>query len=96
MGIYGSAHTDINGMDFMTNSVKSMASQLKDRYGDAINSEDLTRLAKDIDPLRVDIIKVKDKNYEASYFGKQDLRGFKDYTYREFWRLENSYDYFKD
>lgn len=96
MGIYGGAHTDFVAMNYMSNSVPCMANQLKERYGDAIYSEDLAWLAKEIEPFRVDTITVNEKKYEASYFGKQDLTGFKDYSYREFWRLENAYEYFKD
>ena len=96
MGIYGGAHTNFEAMDYMTNSVPCMAKQLKERYGDAIYSEDLSWLMKETEPLKVDTIKVKEKDYEASYFGKQDLTGFKDYAYREFWRLENAYEDFKD
>ncbi|WP_406242448.1 hypothetical protein ACF3M2_19735 [Tissierella carlieri] len=96
MGIYGGAHTDFDAKDYMTNSVPCMAKQLKERYGDAIYSEDLPWLAKEIEPSRVDTITVNEKDYEASYFGKQDLSGFKDYACREFWRLENAYEHFKD
>lgn len=94
MGIYGAAHTGIEAMD-NTNSVPCMANQLKKLYGDNIHSEDLSSWAKDIEPYRIDTIKVDGKDYEALYFGKQDLSGFKDYAYREFWRLENAYDDFK-
>ena len=96
MGIYGGAHTGLDAMDYSTSSVPCMANQLKERYGDAVYSEDLTWLAKDMEPYRADIIKVNGKAYEASYFGKQDLTGFKDYDYRKFWRLKNAYDDFKD
>lgn len=52
---------------------------------------------KDIEPYRVDKINVNGKDYEALYFGKDDLsRYFKDYTYREFWRLEKAYNDFMD
>ena len=95
MGIYGAAHTGFEEMDF-TNSVPCMANQLKKRYGDNIYSEDLSSLAKDIEPYRIDLINIGGKDYEAAYFGKQDLTGFKDYVCREFWRLENAYDNFKD
>lgn len=95
MGIYGAAHTGLEAMNY-TNAVPCMANQLKKRYGDTIHSEDLSSLAKDIEPYKVDIIKVDGKDYEALYFGKQDLIGFKDYSYREFWRLENAYDDFVD
>jgi hypothetical protein len=95
MGIYGGAHTGLDAMDYNTRSVPCMANQLKKRYGDAVFSEDLAWLAKDIKPYRTDMITVNKKEYEASYFGKQDLTGFKDFKYREFWRLENAYDDFK-
>ena len=96
MGIYGETHTYFDAMDYMTNSAPCMANQLRQRYGDAIYSEDLAWLAKEIEPFRVDTITVNEKDYEASYFGKQDLSGFKDYACREFWRLENAYEHFKD
>lgn len=95
MGIYGGAHTELDAMDF-TNSVPCMANQLKERYGDAVQSEeDLTWLAKITEPYRVDIMIVNGKDYDASYFGKEDLNGFKDYACREFWRLESAYDDFE-
>lgn len=96
MGIYGSAHTDFDATDYMTDSVPGMAKQLKERYGDNIYSEDLSWLAKDTEPLRIDTITVNQKNYEASYFGKQYLAGLKDFAFREFWRLENAYEDFKN
>lgn len=96
MGIYGGAHTGLDAMDYTTGSIPCMANQLKKRYGDAISSEDLTYLANDMEPIRVDTIAVNGKNYEASYFGKQDMSWSDDYSYREFWRLENAYDDFKD
>lgn len=92
MGIYGSAHTYFDAMDLTTNSVPCMANQLKAVYGENIHSEDISWLAKDMDPLRVDTITIDGKDYEASYFGKQDLTGFKNFSHREFWRLENAYD----
>lgn len=95
MGIYGAAHTGLKAMDF-TNSVPCMANQLTKSYGNSIYTEDLASWAKDIEPYRVDTINVNGKDYKALYFGEQDLTGFKDYAYREFWRLENAYDDFKD
>lgn len=96
MGIYGGAHTGLNALDYNTGSVPCMANQLKKVYGNAIHSEDLSWLAKDIEPTRVDKITVNGKEYEAAYYGKEDLTGFKDYAYREFWRLEQAYPDFKD
>lgn len=92
MGIYGAAHTGLEAMDY-TNSVPCMANQLKKYYGGIIHSEDLTILLKDIEPYQVDTINVAGKDYEALYFGKDDLKEYsEEYAYREFWRLENAYD----
>ncbi|MGL5380906.1 hypothetical protein [Clostridium sp.] len=96
MGIYGAMHTDTNGMDYRTQSVPCMANQLQKRYGAKLYTEDLAIWAKDIEPYSVDTIRVNGKDYKASYFGEQDLTGFKDYTSRAFWRLENAYDDFKN
>ncbi len=95
MGIYGAAHTGLAALDF-THKVPCMANQLKQHYDTIIHSEDLSWLAKDIDPSRVDTIVVEGKEYKASYFGKQDINWHKDYTSREFWRLEDAYDNFKN
>lgn len=95
MGIYGAAHTGLDAMAYKSSSVPCMANQLKKYYGKAIQSEDLSYIALEKEPLRVDFITINDKEYEASYFGKQDLTGFKDYAYREYWRLENAYDDFR-
>lgn len=74
-----------------------MANQLKKYYGDAISSENLDIILEDIEPSRVDTIEVNGKEYEALYFGKQNLKGiFEGYSYREYWRLENAYEDFKD
>ena len=97
MGIYGGAHTGLEAMDFMTESVPCMANQLAKLYADIISSEDLSSMAKDIDPIRVETIKLNGKDYEALYFGKQNLSAFfEEYSCREFWRLENAYDDFMD
>ncbi len=95
MGIYGSMHIGLDAMD-ATGTVPSMANQLKKIYGDDISSEDLSWMAKDIEPLKTETININGKDYEASYFGEQDLTGFNDFKLRKFWRLENAYDDFKD
>lgn len=43
MGIYGAAHTGLNSLDY-TKAVACMANQLKERYGDAVFSVDLTKI----------------------------------------------------
>lgn len=92
MGIYGGAHVGLEALDF-TQSVRSMANQLKKRYGDNIYSE---YVSKYIEPERVDTIQVNGKDYQALYFGKGYMSWDKDYDFREFWRLEDAYDIFKD
>lgn len=96
MGIYGSAHTGLDAMDNSTQSIACMAIQLQEHYGDNIYSEDLSWIAKDIEPSRVDDITLQGKKYAASYFGKWDFNELKDYAYREFWRLEDAYEDVKD
>lgn len=91
MGIYGSYHTIIDGLD-AAGTVPRMANQLHEVYGDTLHTEDLTGT-----PLRVDTITVGGKEYQALYYGEQDTTGFsKDYSSREFWRLEDAYNDFKD
>ncbi|AWV35079.1 hypothetical protein [Paenibacillus odorifer] len=96
MGIYGSAHTGLDEMDYTTQTIPCMANQLQEHYGFNIYSENLSKIAKDIEPSRVDYISLQGKEYAASYFGKQDLNGFKDYAHREFWRLEDAYEDVQD
>lgn len=95
MGIYGFAHTGLESSD-MTGTIPCMANQLKAFYGNAINSEDLSYLAKEIEPIRTDTISAGNKIYKAYYYGKQDLNGFKGFLYREFWQLDNAYSMLKD
>jgi len=97
MGIYGSAHTNTEAMGYAANSVPCMANQLYKKYGNALHTEDLTPLALNNEASRTDTIKIGEKEYTALYFGKVDLSSvFPDYQCREFWRLENAYDDFKD
>ena len=94
MGIYGTAHIGIDAMDYATNTVPCMSNQLNKRYGDALYTKDLTLIDA---AYSVDTLQIAGKEYTASYFGKTDLSAFfPDYQYREFWRLENAYDDFKD
>lgn len=91
MGIYGAAHTDPDAMDY-TYSVPCMANQLKTKYGDDLYSEDLSSIGKAVETITVD-----GKDWQALYYGKQDISSLLiEYVYREFWRLENAYEDFKD
>ena len=96
MGIYGSAHTDLDALDYFTKSVPCMANQLKERYGEALHSEDLSFLSLAQEAVRTDSITVNGKEYVASYFGQEDISWFDGYKHREFWRLEDSFEDFKN
>lgn len=97
MGIYGSGHTSIEGLDYATQTIPCMANQLKQLYGELVSTKDLTMYAYDIDPIRTEAMQIGGKTYQALYYGKQDLSEiFPQYQCREFWRLENAYNDFKD
>lgn len=97
MGIYGAAHTEPEGMEYTTQSIPCMANQLDDTYTGMIQAKSLVWIAKDIEPQKVEQMTVNGKTYQASYFGKEDMSSFSEaMAFREFWRLENAYDDFKD
>ena len=97
MGIYGADHTNIEKMVYNTSNEPSMAKQLHEYYGKNLYTEDISLLALDIEPLAYEGIIVNEKEYQAAYFGKQDLSAIlPQYQYREFWLLENAYEDFKD
>ena len=94
MGIYGTAHTAVNAMATGSQKVASMAGQLHERYSDALHIEDLKEVTQ---PLHMDHIRVGSTVYQAAYLGRQDLsQMLPDYLYRDFWRLENAYEDFKN
>lgn len=62
MGIYGSAHIPLDGMAYMSNNHPGMANQLKKRYGEKIQSEDISWLALDIEPIKTETIIASGKN----------------------------------
>ena len=92
MGIYGSAHTDFESLDF-SNSIPCMANQLKELY-EEIYSVNLTYLAKDIDPIREDSVVIENITFKASYYGKVERNGMKNIDYIDFWRIEDAYETF--
>ena len=95
MGIYGGAHIALDGMDYNSGTVPAMAAQLKERYGDALHTEDITWMAWE--PQGTDTLTVAGKEYQASCFGEEDISGWtEDYQSRAFWRLEGAYEDFKD
>lgn len=90
MGIYGAAHVfyekDITG------KVPSMIKQIRKNYKNSkelIEITDISYLKTEIEPLGTDEFKIKGKVYKASYFGEEDLTGFRDFKYRKYWRIES-------
>lgn len=100
MGIYGGAHTDIDGMDELTQTVPCMANQLHEEYGDRIHTTDLSGYSdygEEKDPIITEEMKVQGKTYQASYFGRFDASFVGDeYEMVDYWRLENAYKDFKE
>lgn len=92
MGIYGGSHTSLDAMNF-SGSVPSMATQLNEHYGDVVHSQDLSLI---VGPDRIDTIIVNGQEYEAFYYGTQNMSWAEGFDYREFWRLEDAYGDFKD
>jgi len=89
MGIYGAMHTGLKGMDY-SDSVPSMANQLKEFYGDNINSEDLSSMAYE------SIITLGNKDYETEYFGNFPVTGSKDILSMKYYNLKDAYEDFMD
>lgn len=97
MGIYGGAHIALDGMDYNSGTVPAMAAQLKERYGDALRTEDITWMGQNAEPQGTDTLTVAGRAYQASCFGEEDISGLsEDYQSRAFWRLEGAYEDFKD
>lgn len=90
MGIYGATHTDTGGMAYMSDSVPSMAAQLKEEYGNLLYTEDLMIQ-------REEQMKIGDKEYTAYYYGQIGSDYFGDqYQSVDYWQLQDAYDDFKN
>lgn len=96
MGIYGSAHTGLDALDW-SGQVPCMANQLRQTYGDRLHSTDLSMQDLIGEPIRTALFAINGKEYRAGYFGEQDLSGILEgkYLSRQFYRLEEAYDDFK-
>lgn len=90
MGIYGNAH--VSAIKDTSDKVLSMTSQIRKNYKnnkDLVETFDLSDLSLLMEPLAIEEFTIMGKTYKASYFGEQDLTGFKDFKSRKFWRIEN-------
>ena len=65
MGIYGSGHTSIEGLDYATQTIPCMANQLKQQYGEFVSTKDLTMYAYDIDPIRTETMQIAARHISA-------------------------------
>lgn len=93
MGIYGGAHTDLEGKAW-GGTVDTMGKQLFAKFGDRVQS---VNLALKTEPISTEKMTIGGKEYTASYFGEEDISSFSNvYLNRRFWRIEDSYDDFKD
>lgn len=91
MGIYGSAHTALYALNH-TGTVYNMATQLLERYGDAVSSVDLSPYALNVEPIREERIAIHGKEYRALYYGAQDISAWAaPYMSRAFWQIEDAY-----
>lgn len=95
MGIYGSAHTNIEAMGYQASGTPCMANQLNQVYGGILYTEDLSDLALLSEPLATSYANIDGKKYTLAYFGKQEITFTEAYKTREFWRIEKSYEDFK-
>jgi len=94
MAIHGNAHVAFGNFMGYPN-VPTMATALRERYGDALHTFDMTQYALMQEPIRMETLTIGGTDFEAAYFGNDGAR-FNNVIGREFWRLENAYEYFQD
>lgn len=100
MAIHGGAHISL-GYFLGYTGVQSLGTVLRERYGEAVQILDMSHYGSPHrEPYRVDTILVGNVYFEASYFGIDGHRftagDGREIVGREFWRLENAYEYFRD
>lgn len=100
MGIYGTAHVDPEGMDYSTQTVPTMARQLKEVYGENLHTEYMENLVSHGVPILSQLelpaegetraFDLGGQNYSAACVGWQDLGAATggQYLVRVFWQLE--------
>ena len=64
--------------------------------GDTWENQLTTHAFSTGEPIRTEIMAINGKQYTASYFGAQEAPNWSEYQRRDFWRLENAYDDFKN
>ena len=93
MGIYGSAHTELDSKAW-GGAVDNMGMQLAAKFGSKVQSVNLALMTE---PLSTEKMTISGKEYAVSYFGEEDISSFSEnYLSRKFWRIEASFDDFKN
>ena len=96
MAINGEAHVLFGDYPGYTN-VPTMATALFERYGDALQTFDRTYYELLQKPYREDLITINGIEFVASYFGRDTPMHLDGKNFvREFWRLEDAYEQFKN
>ncbi len=91
MGIFGSWHINLGA--YIADDTLNMATQLKEYYEENIKTEDITYMLLMLSPIKTDTITLNKKQYNARYFGEQDLSSlFPQYAKREFWKLDDAFE----
>jgi len=93
MAIHGRGHVHIGNFGSYSDA-PTMATILRERYGDALQIFDMLNYALLQEPYHVETMIVGGVEFEASFFGKCDAR-FSNIIGREFWRLENAYEHLR-
>jgi hypothetical protein len=99
MGIFGSAHTDLDAMNYGSGTVPCLGNALRELYGEKVCSENLyeTVHLSNVEAVSMETITINGKEYTASYFGSVDLTyTLPGYKRRDVWRIEDAYEDFKD
>lgn len=101
MGIYGSAHTELNAKS-IDKKTDCMAKQLNKHFtkifGECIiSSLNLSDIKSFREPQTVTFLEINGKEYKTSYFGTANLKGYVEgYDSRDFYRIENHKEDFQN
>ena len=99
MGIFGTTHTELGGMNYGSGKVPSLGNYLARIYGDVVSNTNLVELVRlqSAEVVSTETITLYGKEYTASYYGSMDLSAvLPEYQSRDVWRIEDAYEDFKD
>lgn len=95
MGIYGLAHVELGLMNYMTEEIPNMSTQLQERYGERLHAEDV----RDADAgektmlISMGTVEMGGKEYAAEYYGIQDAANYEtEFEHYEYWRLLDAFE----